>query len=127
MWFLDILKNSNGWWVVSFFIFFVLCGRLDFIGLEHSQLNVLSYCCARGHAVQCLAEFNTSGALQWLGTTGSTSLLERTGLARAVQLGRGLKIVNVTLGGKPELRQGLLVTLLVSSPLCLLSGQPRIH
>lgn len=95
---------------VMFFVFLVffttlnvLCGRLDFIGLEHSQLNVHSYCCASGHAVQCLAEFNTSGALQWLGTTGPTSLLEQTGLAQAVQLGRRLtspKIINITLGGK---------------------------
>lgn len=106
----------------------VLCGRLDFIGLEHTQLNVLSYCCASGHAVQCLAEFNTSGALQWLGTAGPTSLLERTGLAQAVQLGRSLtspKIINITLGGKPELRHVQLVTLLISSPLCVLSGQPQ--
>lgn len=55
-----------------------------------------------GHAVQSLVEFKTSGALQWLGMTGSTSLLERTGLAQAVREGRSFrssKITNITLGG----------------------------
>ncbi|KAM4583918.1 uncharacterized protein PAE49_003705 [Odontesthes bonariensis] len=55
-----------------------------------------------GHAVQSLIEFKTSGALQWLGTIGPISLLERTGLAQAVRQGRmfrSSKITNVTLGG----------------------------
>ncbi|XP_072240843.1 uncharacterized protein [Leuresthes tenuis] len=55
-----------------------------------------------GHAVQSLIAFKTSGALQWLGTTGPISLLERTGLAQAVREGRTFrssKITNVTLGG----------------------------
>lgn len=59
--------------------------------------------CPSGHAVQCLVEFRTSGALQWLGTTGPASLLERTGLAQAVHQGQSLrssKITDVTLGGK---------------------------
>lgn len=55
-----------------------------------------------GHAVQNLLEFKTSGALQWLGMTGPTSLLERTGLAQAVSEGRSFrssKITNITMGG----------------------------
>ncbi|XP_035000695.1 mucin-5AC isoform X2 [Hippoglossus stenolepis] len=55
-----------------------------------------------GHAVQSLVEFKTSGALQWLGETGPTSLLERTGLAQAAREGRWFRssrITNVTLGG----------------------------
>ncbi|XP_032400420.1 mucin-16 [Etheostoma spectabile] len=55
-----------------------------------------------GNAVQSLVEFKTSGALQWLSMTGSTSLMERTGLAQAVRDGRSFrssKITNVTLGG----------------------------
>ncbi|XP_070712076.1 uncharacterized protein [Pempheris klunzingeri] len=55
-----------------------------------------------GHAVQSLVEFKTSGALQWLGMTGPTSLLEQTGLAQAVCDGRSFrssKIKNITLGG----------------------------
>ncbi|KAA8595249.1 hypothetical protein FQN60_012384, partial [Etheostoma spectabile] len=43
----------------------------------------------------------SSGALQWLSMTGSTSLMERTGLAQAVRDGRSFrssKITNVTLG-----------------------------
>ncbi|KAM9769695.1 uncharacterized protein ACNS7B_005049 isoform 1-T1 [Menidia menidia] len=55
-----------------------------------------------GHAVQSLIEFKTSGALQWIGTTGPVSLLERIGLAQVVREGktfRSSKITNVTLGG----------------------------
>ncbi|XP_042340512.1 mucin-5AC isoform X1 [Plectropomus leopardus] len=55
-----------------------------------------------GHAVQSLVEFKTSGALQWLGMTGPTSLLEQTGLSQAVWDGRSFrssKITNITLGG----------------------------
>ncbi|XP_060950926.1 mucin-2 isoform X2 [Limanda limanda] len=55
-----------------------------------------------GHAVQSLVEFKTSGALQWLGESGPTSLLERTGLAQAAREGkwfRTSRITNVTLGG----------------------------
>lgn len=79
--------------------------RLDFIGCRHTELNVLSDRCSSGHAVQCLAEFETSGALQWLGVTGPTSLLERTGLAQPGSSFRSSRIVNVTLGGKPERRR----------------------
>ncbi|KAM6939938.1 uncharacterized protein FYW49_011554 isoform 2-T2 [Xenentodon cancila] len=55
-----------------------------------------------GHAVQSLVEFKTSGALLWLGMTGPTTLLERTGLAQAVSEGkrfRSSKVTNITLGG----------------------------
>ncbi|XP_063739919.1 uncharacterized protein si:ch211-14k19.8 [Eleginops maclovinus] len=55
-----------------------------------------------GHAVQSVVEFETSGALQWLGMTGPSSMLERTGLAEAVSEGRSFrssKITNITLGG----------------------------
>ncbi|XP_024115527.1 uncharacterized protein si:ch211-14k19.8 isoform X1 [Oryzias melastigma] len=55
-----------------------------------------------GHAVQSLLAFNTRGALQWLSMTGSTSLLERTGLAQAVREGktfRSSRVTNITLGG----------------------------
>lgn len=55
-----------------------------------------------GHAVQSLVEFKTSEALQWLSMAGPASLLERTGLARAVREGRTFrssKITNITLGG----------------------------
>lgn len=79
--------------------------HLDFIGCEHAELNVLSYRCSSGHAVQCLAEFKTSGALQWLGVTRPTSLLERTGLAQPGTSFRSTRIVNITLGGKPERRR----------------------
>ncbi|KAF7663423.1 hypothetical protein LDENG_00209790 [Lucifuga dentata] len=57
---------------------------------------------SRGHAVQTLLEFQTRGALQWLETTGPTSLLERTGLAQALREGRTFrssKITNITVGG----------------------------
>lgn len=79
--------------------------RLDFIGCKRTELSVLSDRCSSGHAVQCLAEFKTSGALQWLGVTGPTSLLERTGLAQPGTSFRSTRIVNVTLGGKPERRR----------------------
>ncbi|KAK5899263.1 hypothetical protein CesoFtcFv8_008759 [Champsocephalus esox] len=55
-----------------------------------------------GHAVQSVVEFETSGALQWLGMTGPSSLLERTGLSEALSEGRSFrssKITNITLGG----------------------------
>ncbi|XP_034087287.1 uncharacterized protein si:ch211-14k19.8 [Gymnodraco acuticeps] len=55
-----------------------------------------------GHAVQSVVEFETSGALQWLGMTGPSSLLERTGLSEALSEGRTFrssKITNITLGG----------------------------
>ncbi|RVE75972.1 hypothetical protein OJAV_G00004140 [Oryzias javanicus] len=55
-----------------------------------------------GHAVQSLVAFKTRGALQWLSMTGSTSLLERTGLAQAVREGktfRSSRVTNITLGG----------------------------
>lgn len=63
-------------------------------------------CCFSGHAVQSLVEFRTSGALRWLAMTGHASLLERTGLARALCEGRSFRssrITNITLGGKPRL------------------------
>lgn len=78
--------------------------RLDVIGREHTDLTVLSYRCSSGHAVQCLAEFETSAALQWLGATGPASLLERTGLAEPGASLRSARILNVTLGGKAERR-----------------------
>ncbi|KAK5926362.1 hypothetical protein CgunFtcFv8_021943 [Champsocephalus gunnari] len=55
-----------------------------------------------GHAVQSVVEFETSGALQWLGMRGPSSLLERTGLSEALSEGRSFrssKITNITLGG----------------------------
>ncbi|XP_071379495.1 mucin-12 isoform X2 [Centroberyx affinis] len=55
-----------------------------------------------GLAVQSLLEFRTREALDWLGITGPASLLERTGLARAVREGRSFrssKITNITVGG----------------------------
>ncbi|KAK1886470.1 Interphotoreceptor matrix proteoglycan 2 [Dissostichus eleginoides] len=55
-----------------------------------------------GHAVQSVVEFETSGALQWLGMTGPSSLLELTGLSEALSEGRSFrssKITNITLGG----------------------------
>ncbi|CAJ1054052.1 mucin-5AC [Xyrichtys novacula] len=55
-----------------------------------------------GHAVQSLVQFKTSQALEWLGRTGPSSLLERTGLTQAVRDGRKFrssKITNITLGG----------------------------
>lgn len=65
-------------------------------------MTVLSYRCSSGHAVQCLAEFKTSAALQWLGMSGPASLLEQTGLAEPGASFTSARIVNVTLGGKPE-------------------------
>lgn len=76
--------------------------RLDFIGRERAELTVLSYRCSSGHAVQCVAEFETGAALQWLGATGPASLLERTGLAHPGASLASARIVNVTLGGKAE-------------------------
>ncbi|XP_033824841.2 uncharacterized protein si:ch211-14k19.8 isoform X2 [Periophthalmus magnuspinnatus] len=58
-----------------------------------------------GAAVQCLLEFNTRGALQWLPQTGASSLLDRTGLRQAVRDGRSFRsarIANITLGGVQE-------------------------
>ncbi|XP_020773083.2 uncharacterized protein si:ch211-14k19.8 isoform X2 [Boleophthalmus pectinirostris] len=58
-----------------------------------------------GPAVQCLLEFDTRGALQWLPQTGASSLLDRTGLRRAAQDGRSFRsarITNITLGGVQE-------------------------
>lgn len=57
------------------------------------------------HAVQCLVQFDTRGALQWLPHAGASSLLERTGLKRAVgerRSFRDTKITNITLGGVQE-------------------------
>ncbi|XP_055077627.1 perforin-1-like [Periophthalmus magnuspinnatus] len=50
-------------------------------------------CCDSGAAVQCLLEFNTRGALQWLPQTGASSLLDRTGLRQAVRDGRSFSKV----------------------------------
>lgn len=89
-----------------------LCS-LKMAALMKGEVNELTRRCGAvcsGHAVQCLLEFQTSGALLWLSTTGPASLLERTGLAQAVHQGRSLgssKITNVTLGGKTR-RQGSL-------------------
>lgn len=55
-----------------------------------------------GHAVQSLLHFRTSEALQWLGQSGPTALLERTGLAQALREGRTFRssrITNITIGG----------------------------
>uniref|UniRef100_A0A1A7WTG0 EGF-like domain-containing protein n=1 Tax=Iconisemion striatum TaxID=60296 RepID=A0A1A7WTG0_9TELE len=55
-----------------------------------------------GHAVQSLVEFKTSEALRWLSTSGPMSLLEQTGLTRALHEGRmfrSSRITNITLGG----------------------------
>uniref|UniRef100_A0A672IFF8 Serine-rich adhesin for platelets-like n=2 Tax=Salarias fasciatus TaxID=181472 RepID=A0A672IFF8_SALFA len=55
-----------------------------------------------GHAVQSLVNFRTSEALQWLGVSEPTSLLEQTGLAQALREGRTFRssrITNITVGG----------------------------
>ena len=53
--------------------------------------------------MQTLMEFETRGAVVWLGKGGPDSLLECTGLAQAVWEGRrfrGSKVTNITVGGK---------------------------
>ncbi|CAL8331000.1 unnamed protein product [Lota lota] len=57
---------------------------------------------SRGLVVQSLVEFETRGAVVWLGKGGPDSLLECTGLAQAVGEGRrfrGSKVTNITVGG----------------------------
>ncbi|XP_059903766.1 mucin-2 [Gadus macrocephalus] len=57
---------------------------------------------SRGLVVQSLMEFETRGAVVWLGKGGPDSLLECTGLAQAVWEGRrfrGSKVTNITVGG----------------------------
>lgn len=91
-------------------------------------MNLLCCRCSSGHAVQNLVEFKTSGALQWLSTTGSRSLLERTGLAQAVREAKSFsssKITNITLGGESwwlrALRPVQLVKFAVILLLCVVS------
>lgn len=77
-----------------------------FTDMQVQMFTLLVCFCSSGHAVQSLVVFKTSGALQWLGMNGNTSLLEQTGLAQAVHEGRmfrSSKITNITLGGEPRL------------------------
>ncbi|KAG7279554.1 hypothetical protein CRUP_034656 [Coryphaenoides rupestris] len=70
---------------------------------------------SRGLVVQSLVEFEARGAAVWLGTGGSDSLLECTGLAQAVVEGRrfrGSKVTNITVGGL----QGALCDWLLQCP-----------
>ncbi|KAK0141564.1 Interphotoreceptor matrix proteoglycan 2 [Merluccius polli] len=57
---------------------------------------------SRDLVVQSVVEFETRGAVVWLGKGGADSLLECTGLAQAVGEGRrfrGSKVTNITVGG----------------------------